>query len=60
MAIDWSRVPDFSPREFADSPDEHAQPELIYRLQALRTRLGAALFPSPVRGALARFGASRA
>lgn len=55
MAIDWSRVPDFSPREFADSPDEHAQPALIYRLQTLRARLGAPIFPSPVPGALARF-----
>ena len=58
MAIDWSRVPDFSPREFAESPDEHVQPELIYRLQTLRERLGAAIFPSPAGGALARFGGS--
>lgn len=55
MAVDWSRAASFSAAEFPEPPDEHAQPALIYRLQTLRDQLGAPLYPSPARGALARF-----
>lgn len=54
--IDWKRVPNFHPDEFPEDPDRYADPKLIYTLQAYRTRINQAVYPSPVKGALARFG----
>lgn len=56
--IDWKRAPQFKPGEFAENPNEHADPDLIYRLQDYRTALGCIIRPSLARGGLARFDGS--
>ena len=52
--IDWLKVKNFDPSEFSENPS-FAEPELIYSLNTLRTLTGKAIYPSPVKGALARF-----
>jgi len=53
--IDWAKVPNFKSEHFPESPDMFAEPDLIYALQAFRTKVRRSIFPSPVAGALARF-----
>jgi len=53
--IDWTKVPNFKSEHFSESPDMFADPDLIYALQAFRTKVRRSIFPSPVAGALARF-----
>lgn len=55
-AIDWKRVRWFESWEFAEDPDLHAEPQLIYCLDAFRNLLGTPVHPSKARGALARTG----
>lgn len=59
--INWSDISKFTPGNFPEDPDKFAEPELIYRLNAFRIKLASYIFPSPVKGALARFdgGTSR-
>ena len=52
--IDWELITYFSPGEFSENPI-YAEPELIYQLDFVRNRIGKRMFPSPVKGALARF-----
>jgi hypothetical protein len=58
--IDWIKVKYFNPDVdyFPESPDEFADPELIYSLDDFRGITGSPLYPSPVDGALARFDGS--
>ena len=57
--IDWFNVHNFSKNEFPEDPDKYVDPRLIYTLDKYRTQLGHKVFPSPVKGALARLGGSR-
>lgn len=56
--INWNNVYKLSPGEFPEDPDKYAEPVLIYSLGDLRQFLQKRMFPSPVSGALARFGGS--
>lgn len=56
--IDWGSVYKLSAGEFADDPDNYAEPELIYSLGKLRKLLGTRMYPSPVKGSLARLDGS--
>jgi len=56
--IDWGLVPSFSPKEFSEDPNEFSDPKIIYLLQEARNKYQKRIFPSPVKGALARFGGS--
>lgn len=53
--INWERVYKFSPKEFSEDPNKHAEPLLMYSLGDTRRTYGKRMFPSPVKGALARF-----
>ena len=55
--IDWAQILYFAPDEFPENP-KHAEPTLIYRLDHTRGYLDKAVYPSPVKGALARFTGS--
>ena len=55
--IDWAQILYFAPDEFPENP-KHADPTLIYRLDHTRRYLAKAVYPSPVKGALARFTGS--
>ena len=48
--IDWTKVPNFKSEHFPESPDMFADPDLIYALQAFRTKVRRSIFPSPVAG----------
>lgn len=52
--IKWNDIYKLSPGEFSEDPDTYAEPELIYSLGKLRELLGSPMYPSPVKGALAR------
>lgn len=52
--IDWTKVKKLSPSEFSENP-KHAEPELIYSLSDTRIAIDQKIYPSPVKGALARF-----
>ena len=54
----WEKIRYFKPSEFADDC-ELVDPELFYRLDFLREQYGASIYPSPVKGALARIGGSK-
>jgi len=56
--INWKNIHHFVPSEFPQDP-ELAEPRLIYTLDKLRESYGAPIYPSPVKGALARFGGSQ-
>ncbi len=56
--IDWGLVPNFSPKEFAEDPNKFSDPKIIYLLQEARNRYQKRIFPSPVKGTVARFGGS--
>lgn len=56
--IDWKEIEYFIPEEFPEDPDEHADPVLITKLNYFRKMRGLPIYPSPVEGALARFGLS--
>ena len=45
----------FSPSEFPEDPNKHAEPLLLNNLDSLRHSYGELIYPSPVEGALARF-----
>ena len=47
-------MPNFSPGEFSEDPNEFAHPELLTKAQEFRTLLRAKIFPSKAKGALAR------
>lgn len=52
--IDWTKVYKLSPGEFSEDPDKYADPLLIYSLSNTRKKTKSRMFPSPIRGALAR------
>lgn len=52
--IDWLFTKNFSKNEFSEDPNKFADPVLIHSLQELRNELGSSIYPSPVKGALAR------
>lgn len=58
MSINWSLINHFSPSEFPDDPDTNADEKVIIALDTYRRQLGQRVFPSKVKGALARFGGS--
>lgn len=58
MTIEWAHIEHFSPSEFSEDPDKYAEPALIEALDAFRGVLESPIYPSPVMGALARFGGS--
>ena len=45
----------FNKDEFPEDPEEFADPVLIFSLDRLRGLIGNKIYPSPVKGALARF-----
>lgn len=53
--IEWDEVDYFHHDEFSEDPDLYADPSLIYMLDDFRTLLNSAIYPSPAKGALARF-----
>jgi len=57
-SINWNKINHFVPAEFPEDP-ELAEPKLIYALDKLREAYGNIVHPSPVSGALARFGGSK-
>jgi hypothetical protein len=57
-SINWAKIKHFSPSEFPEDPDKYAEPELIYTLDKIRRAQGKPIYPSPVKGALARFDGS--
>jgi len=57
--INWDDITKFKPGDFSEDPDKYAEPELIYRLNAFRLKLGCIMHPSPVTGALARFSGGK-
>ena len=54
-SIDWGEGKYFSWENFSEDPEEHAEPALLYTLDDYRGLLGYPLYPSPVKGGLARF-----
>lgn len=58
--IDWSRVKYFNPKtdKFPEDPNLYSDPNLIYALDLLREAYGYPIYPSPVKGALARLDGS--
>lgn len=54
--INWREVYKIGPNEFPENPDKFAEPELIYSMSDVRRIVMKRMFPSPVKGALARFG----
>ena len=52
--IEWDKITYFNKSEFFEDPDLYADPGLIYALDITRDKLQSPIFPSPVRGALAR------
>ena len=56
--IDWLTIKHFKKSEFSESPDEHANPQLILSLDKYRRYLDQPIHPSPAPGALARFDAN--
>jgi hypothetical protein len=52
--IDWDRIQYFAKDNFPEDPDKHADPDLLYKLDAFRTNWGYRIYPSPAPGALAR------
>jgi hypothetical protein len=57
-SINWNEIKHFSPSEFPEDPDKYAEPELIHTLDEIRAAHNKPIYPSPVSGALARFGGS--
>ena len=55
--INWDLINYFSESEFPENPI-YAEPELIYQLDFVRNRLNQRMFPSPIKGGLARFSGS--
>lgn len=55
--INWDKIQYFRPKEFSENP-LYAEPELIYKLDTVRIALNERVYPSPVKGALARFSGS--
>lgn len=53
--INWKKVYKFSPGEFPEDPNQFAEPKLIYSLDEARMMHDRRIYPSPVKGALARF-----
>jgi len=53
--INWEKVKNFVPGEFSEDPDKYADPDLIYTLDNFRSVYGNLIYPSKVKGALARF-----
>jgi len=51
-------MPNFSPGEFSEDPNKYAHPDLLKYAQLYRTILKAKIFPSKVKGALARTSGS--
>ncbi len=58
MIINNHQVKNFTKDEFSESI-RYALPELIINLDLLRDIIGGAIYPSPVKGALARFDDSK-
>jgi hypothetical protein len=56
--INWKQIKNFSPIEFSEDPDKHADPDTIFCLQKIRETHGEPIYPSPAKGALARFDIS--
>ena len=54
--IQWDDVDHFYPDHFPENPDKRANPNLIYNVDLWRKLCGFPISPSPVEGALARFG----
>lgn len=54
IKIDWDKIKYFKSLEFSENPI-YAEPELIYSLDFVRMSLSERIYPSPVKGALARF-----
>ncbi len=57
--INWKNIKRFSIAEFPEDPDKFAEPQLIYKLNTFALQLGKAIYPSPVKGALARLSGSK-
>jgi hypothetical protein len=53
--INWKEIKNFHPSEFSEDPDQFADPMLIKILQGIRKAWGKPIYPSPAKGALARF-----
>lgn len=53
--INWEIAYNFKKEEFPEDPDKYADSVVIYALQQIRTFLGTYIYPSPAKGALARF-----
>jgi hypothetical protein len=53
--IDWTKIKYFKKTEFPENPDKFAEPKLIERLDEFRDMLGRRVYPSPVKGSLARY-----
>jgi hypothetical protein len=58
ISVDFSKVLHFSPSEFPEDPVAHSLSSLIYTLDDIRKEWRQRIFPSPVKGALARFKGS--
>ena len=56
--INWDEIKNFKPIDFPENPDTYADSLIIYTLQAYRAGIRKLIFPSPVKGALARFSGS--
>jgi len=58
-SIDWNKIRYFDPTKdnFSEDPNE-ADPALIYAIDEFRHILGRSVYPSPVKGALARMTGS--
>jgi len=57
--INWDYVYKLKAAEFSEDPNKYAEPELIYSLGKFRKLNKSCMYPSPVRGALARFSGSK-
>jgi len=58
MNINWTEIKNFKSSEFAEDPTELAEPQLLLNLDRARDLLKQKIFPSPIKGSLARLGGS--
>ena len=55
--IHWNAL-NFNKKEFSEDPDLYADESLIYSLDSFRNQTKKPIYPSPIKGALARFDGS--
>ena len=55
--VNWKEIKYFKAQHFSENPND-ADPLIFYNLDFCRKRMNQRIFPSPVKGALARFSGS--